>query len=141
MALVHNKRTLKSLKNGTEPGSVHPPLLDLPLKNIIPDELHLLLDRLIENLINAAVQHDSPRSKPLEGEMVKALLQQIRSCGVPFNITDKSSRRKYEFTSLTGTDRKKLLLHLPHKLEKCQPRTYASKVKQLWEVHADLAIW
>ena len=141
MALVHNKRTLESLKNGTEPGSVHPPLLHLPLKNIIPDELYLLLritDRLVENLINVAVQHDSPRSKPSEGEMVKALLQQIRSCGVPFNIT---SLRKYEFTSLIGTDRKKLLLHLPHKLEKCHPRTYALKVKQLWEVHADLAIW
>lgn len=69
--------------------------------------------------------------------MVKALLQEIRSCGVPFNIIEKS--RKYEFMSLTGTDRKKLLLYLPTKLEKCQPAAYALKVKQLWEVNYYLA--
>jgi len=114
MAYKAEERTLESLKSGTEPGSIHPPLFDLPLKNVIPDQLHLLLritDRLIENLINGAIQHDSPRSKPLEGEMVKALLQQVRSCGVPFTITDKKPN-KYEFMSLTGTDRKKLLLYV-----------------------------
>ena len=66
MALTHKERTLESLKSGTKPGSICPPLLDLPLENIIPDELHLLLritDRLIENLINGAVQSDSPRCK------------------------------------------------------------------------------
>ena len=131
----HEKRALESLKTGTEPGSIHPPLLNLPLNNIIPDELHLLLritDRLIENLINGAVQNDSPHSKPLEGDMVKELMKQIRSCGVPFNIRETS--RKYEFTSLTGNDRKKLLQHLPDKLGTCQPAHYASKVKQLWKV-------
>ena len=123
--ISHEARTLESLKTGTEPGSIHPPLLDLPLHNIIPDELHLLLritDRLIENLINGAVQNDSPRSKPLEGDMVKELLKEIRSCGVPFNV--KETSRKYEFTSLTGTDRKKLLLYLPDKLGMCQPVEY-----------------
>ena len=134
--ITHNKRTLEALKTGNEPGQIHPPLLDLSLHNIIPDELHLLLritDRLIENLINAAIQNDSPRSRPLEGHMIKELLKQIRSCGMPFNIFEKE--RKYEFTSLTGTDRKTLLLQLPEKLEHCQPVAIASKVKQLWKVH------
>ena len=132
----HKERTMEALKTGNEPGQIHPPLLDLSLHNIIPDELHLLLritDRLIENLINAAIQHDSPRSRPLEGDMIKELLKHIRSCGMPFNIYEKA--RKYEFTSLTGTDRKTLLMQLPDKLDNCQPVAIASKVKQLWKVH------
>ena len=132
MTVEYEERSLESLKCCSESGNIQPPLLDLPLKNIIPDELHLLLritDRLIENLINAAVMHDSRVSKPLEGAMVKELLKQIRSCGVPFTMTNKC-----EFSSLTGTERKKLLLYLPNKLEKCQPKAFALKVKKLWEV-------
>ena len=50
----YKERTMEALKTGNEPGQIHPPLLDLSLHNIIPDELHLLLritDRLIENLM------------------------------------------------------------------------------------------
>ena len=134
------KRTLETLKDGTEPGSINPPLLHIALDHIVPDEFHLMLrvtDKLIENLINGAIAHDSPK-KPLEGEMVQNLIQEIESCGVQFSIWEKAT--KYEFTSLTGTDRKKLLKELPAKLIRCQPSAYASKVKLLWEVHTQLAI-
>jgi len=89
MALNNKERKLDSLKNGSEPGSIHPPLLELKLECVIPDELHLLLrimDRLIEKLINAAVANDSSHSKPLEGDMVKLLIHHIRSYGVSFTI-------------------------------------------------------
>ena len=102
---------------------------------LIPDELHLLLritDRLIENLINGAVAHDDV-SNILEGEMLKDLIQAINSCGVIFNIY-APTKNKREFTSLTGTDRKKLLKFLPPKLLHCQPSHYAEQVKRLWEV-------
>jgi len=104
MALDNKERILDSLKNGSEPGSIHPLLLDLELKCVIPNELHLLLkitDKLIENLINAAVANDSPHSKPLKGDMVKLLIHHIWSCGISFTISDNKSRQHYEFTSLT----------------------------------------
>jgi len=81
-------RSLASLKDLTEPGSIHPPLLNFPLDHIIPDELHLMLrviDQLIENLICAAVAHDSPQ-QPLQGEMAKNLIKDIKGCGMNFNV-------------------------------------------------------
>ena len=126
-------RSLASLKNLSEPGSIHPPLLHFPIDHIIPDELHLLLritDRLIENLLYAAVIHDSPR-QALQGEMAKNVVKEIESCGM--NFTARKNAR-YEFTSLTGTDRKKLLKELQTKILRCQPAEFASKVKLLWEV-------
>ena len=65
-------------------------------------------------------------SNILEGEMLKYLIQAINSCGV--------TKNKREFTSLTGTARKKLLKFLPPKLLHCQPSHYAEQVKRLWEV-------
>ena len=127
-------RSLASLKDLSEPGSIHLPLLHFPIDHIIPDELHLQLritDHLIENLIHAAVNHDRP-SQPLQGEMAKNLIKEIKSCGMNFNATKAVSL--YEFTSLTGTDRKKLIKKLPTKILRCQPARYASKVKLLWEV-------
>ena len=57
---------------------------------------------MIEKLINGAVAHDHV-SNILEGPMIKKLLPTINSFGVIFDIYVP------EFTSLTGTDRKKLL--------------------------------
>ena len=133
------KRTLQSLKDGTEPGSIRLPLLEIQLDHVVPDELHLLLrvtDRLIENLIKAAVADDFPQ-KPLHGEMVNRLIKEVKNCGVQFEIWDKA--KSYEFTSLTGTERKKLLKLLPSKLMRCQPSAYALKVKLLWEVNTGMA--
>jgi len=78
----------------------------------------------------AAVAKDHP-AKPLTGPMIKSLITEINSCGIYFEVFDKN---QYEFTSLNGNDRKKLLKQLPPNLTKCQPQEFADKVKKLWEV-------
>lgn len=135
---VDNKQYLETLKRKfveQEPGYIRQRLINIDVDHIIPDELHLLLritDRLIENLINGAVAHDHV-SNVLEGPMLQSLIKAINSCGVIFNVYTPT-KNKREFTSLTGTDRKKLLKNLPSKLLYCQPPDYAEQVKRLWEV-------
>ena len=132
--MQHGLRKIEDLKeNRDNLGRIKPPLLLINLNCVIPDELHLLLritDRLIRNLILAAIAKDYP-AKPLTGPMVQALIGEIRGCGVHFEVFDKN---QYEFTSLNGNDRKKLLQLLPSKLTKCQPQEFGGKVKKLWEV-------
>ena len=135
-ARQHGLRTIKELQDNTDKmGTIQPPLLIMDLNCIIPDELHLLLritDRLIRNLIIAAVVADHP-AKPLTGPMVKSLITEVQSCGVHFEVYEKN---QYEFTSLNGNDRKKLLQLLPPKLTKCQPKEFCDDVKKLWEVYS-----
>jgi len=98
-------------------GRVHPPLLNIELSNIVPDELHLLMrimDVLIRNLINAALSYDSKQTtgirNPLERPMLKKLLENINNCGITFHVKMKESTSKgFDFTSLTGGDKQKLL--------------------------------
>ena len=142
--LITRKRTLESFyTNCKKPGvscngCKHPPLLKLDPDKIIPDELHLLLrvtDVLIHNLISAAKTDDKKNNKRLalkEGSMMKALIHSIKSCGVSFDVWEKDGG--FDFTSLMGDCKKKLLKMLPPKLTSCQPVAFASDVKTLWEV-------
>ena len=135
-ARQHGLRSIEDLKDNKDTkGRIRLPLLHIKLDCIIPDELHLLLritDVLIRNLILAAVAEDHP-AKPLTGRMVKALITAIKSCGVHFMVVDKA---QYEFTSLNGNDKKKLLKDLPSKLHGCQPPQHSDKIKKLWEVYS-----
>lgn len=138
--------TKKRKFDRSEAGVKNTKLIDIDINHVIPDELHLLLritDRLIENLINAAVQYDhninnTPTSRVLDGPMLKCLIREINSCGVTFNIYCKSPDKR-EFTSLTGVDRKKLLRFLPPKLKNCQPPAYCKQVETLWNVCTQVA--
>ena len=54
-------------------GKVYKPLLHIPLKNVVPDELHLMLhitDVLIRNLINTAMKYDAVNSRSPYGKKV-----------------------------------------------------------------------
>ena len=102
-------------------GRLKDPLLKIPLENVIPDELHLLLrvtDILTRNLIYAAGTHDTQNGRRgndiLKGKMIQKLLECIRSCGVTFKIYD-STKKDFSFTSLVGKDKLKLLEKLPPK--------------------------
>ena len=64
--------------------------------------------------------------------MIKALTDSIQSCGVTFSIWEKDGN--FEFTSIMGDDKKKLLKMLPPKLISCQPPAFSLDVKKLWEV-------
>ena len=140
-------RTIEGL-NSTLPataaqrkGKVNEPLLHIPLKNVVPDELHLMLritDVLIRNLINAAMQYDSVNSRRisdvLKRPMINNLLKAINTCGVSFTIYIQKDG--FEFTSLVGNDRKKLLNKLPSKVSSCQPPEYSRTVQEIWEVYS-----
>ena len=116
---VKLKRTLESLKEGSTAkgksrlGSLHPPLLKVPtIDHVVVDELHLLLrifDVLLRNLIFMAIQLDQHQKSD---QHLLTLKTAIRSCGVTFEIwpsDDKKNSSNYEWTSLTGRDRKKVL--------------------------------
>ena len=143
-------RTIESLKHDIDIddddkerrlGRLHTPLLNIELNNIIPDELHLLLrimDILIRNLINAALTNDIQQTTgikdPLERPMLKRLLQSIKRCGITFHVKMKENSKGFEFTSLTGGDKQKLLKKLPESMLECQPKEFCNTVKLLWEV-------
>ena len=89
-----------------ELGYINQRLINIDLDYILPDELHLLLritDRLIENLINAAVAYDN-KSNILEGPIIKIL---FKKCGIVEShlISMFKLKNKREFTSLTGSKR------------------------------------
>ena len=107
--LVKQKRTLQMLKGKTSQDSQHEPLLDIELDHVVPDELHLLLritDVLINNIITSAIRYDinnsSGKPKPLEGPMVKLLLNEIRKhVGDQFTVYEKD-KYGWKFSSLSG---------------------------------------
>ena len=65
--------------------------------------------------------------------MITRLLDNIRDCGVTFNVYMESDG-DFKFTSLVGGDKKKLLSKLPQKLSNCQPSAFCETVKEIWEV-------
>ena len=100
---------------------VHKPLVNLPLQNVIIDELHLMLritDRLLENLIQEVKDFDNLEKlksglKAAVGDNshVHKLVLAIRECGVSFKVwetRDKSGKGtgSLEFSSLMGAGKK-----------------------------------
>ena len=150
-------REFANKKTGENYCCCHEPLLNIPLDHIIPDELHLMLrvtDILLENLIEDAMQWDDKesslpgRKKNLaeKSRHVKNLVKSINSCGVIFHLWEKKNADgkgsgTWDWTSLMGDDRKKLLRELPLKLviptDCIQPET-CEKVAQLWKVKINI---
>ena len=121
-------------------GRIKTPLLHIPLMNVVPDELHLMLrvtDVLTRNLINGAMAYDAQNSAEisavLERPMMSKLLASIRKCGVAFDVYLEQDGG-FKFSSLVGADKKKLLTKLPNEFSDCQPPSYHRTVKKIWEV-------
>ena len=127
------------------------PLLDVPLSNIVLDELHLLLrvtDILLTNLIEDAMELDdkmdfSKRKGEPKGVNLRKLSQLINSCGVTFSVWEKRNEDgkgtgKMDWTSLMGDEKKKLLRTLPDKLESNTEEVIhqdtAETVIKIWKV-------
>ncbi|XP_028394380.1 uncharacterized protein LOC114518556 [Dendronephthya gigantea] len=123
-----------------------PPLLNIPVENIILDELHLMLritDKLLDNLVKEALQRDykenrnkAPRDR--QSLNLQNLVDTIRSCGVSFSVWEKldadgRGSGVYDFTSLMGTDRKILLEKLPMKLDGVIGNSTSSVVIKIWK--------
>lgn len=128
------KRTLQELKNlSSSPkkfSCVHRPLIDIELDHAILDELHLMLritDRLTENLIIEIMEKDGKQDQNQirneeKGANLKQFIKTVNELGITFSIWEKKNAvRKgsgsYDWTSLVGSDKKKLMKLLPARLQ------------------------
>ena len=125
---------------------INPPLLNIELDHVVLDELHLLLrimDVLLNNLVKDALswdERDNWGKKKCEQKdtHLQHLVSTIKSCGVSFSVWEKTNADGkgsgvYDFTSLLGADKKKLLKTLPEKFDGViQPKSEQA-VKLLWE--------
>ena len=129
----------------------HVPLLHIELDHVILDELHLLLrilDVLIENLVRDTLEWDrkenwDKRKGQQKNEHLKNLESTIRSCGVSFDIWEKTNADgkgsgQYDFTSLLGSDKKKLLKELPQKLQGIVQPDTVKVVMTIWEKFGEI---
>ena len=122
-------------------GSQHLPLLSIDPDHIVLDELHFLLrilDVLIRNLILEMVRLDiqsNQRAGASTGSHLERLVSTIRDCRISFSVWEKDADRKptgvYNWTSLTGADKKKLLSTLPEKLPGILPSDISPTVIQI----------
>lgn len=141
-------------------GCVRLPLLDIPIDHVIVDELHLLMrigDVLIRNLIENSVNQDQKSSISTKSKASlkrTELVNCIQNCGVNFCIWEtkvKDGRgdflKNLEWTSLTGSDFKKLLKFLPEQLANSTILDTSNKTKviELWvafgKLYSTLSEW
>ena len=126
-------------------GCVNEPLINIPLTNVIPDELHLLLritDKLLQNVIDEVLERDAVEDSSKtrgqkKGINLSKLVKAINSLGISFSIWNKknadgSESQVKEFTSLLGSQKKKLLNGLPSKLGEVLYPDTCETVKQIW---------
>jgi len=143
------KRTIEDIKakcKETENyGCIHEPLLNIPLTNVILDELHLLLritDKLLQNVIDEVLERDAVEDfqktrGQQKGLHLSKLIKSINDLGISFSIwnrrnADGSESPIKEFTSLLGSQKKKLLKKFPSKFDEFLNTETLSTVKQIW---------
>ena len=147
---VEMKRTLahiKSMLTQKKFSVIHQPLFNIELDHVILDELHLMMrvaDRLTENLITEVMDRDgqadiSKGKGEKKGIYLETLINTIKNLGISFSIWEKKNADgkgsgSYEWTSLIGSDKKKLMELLPSQVQEKDilfPET-KDKVIQLW---------
>ena len=77
--------------------------------------------------------YDAAKSQRVSNVLMRSMITKLlHTCGVSFIIYIKKDG--FEFTSLVGNDKKKLLNNLLHKISICQPPDYSKTVQKIWEV-------
>ena len=98
--------------NPHKTGSIHLPLLKIPVDHCVIDELHVLcriFDVMLDNVIALAVLMDK-QARDGSQLHINGLIAAIRECGVTFHIWKELEKDgKYNCTSLTGGGRKKVI--------------------------------
>ena len=99
---------------------------------------------MTKSLVNGAIEWDhkdniNKAPKDRESKHLTDLIDTIQACGVSFNVWEKKnadgkSSGVYDFTSLTGSDKKRLLKNLPEKLKNTLNTDANDSVVKLWEV-------
>ena len=122
-----------------------PPLKNIDLDHVVPDELHLLLritDRLLENIINEILERDSiadfnkPKGSP-KGLLLQNFVKDVNDLGITFSTWYKKNADGYrsnilEYTSCVRAQKKLLLCKLPSILAKYLYPDTAEIVCKIW---------
>ena len=112
------------------------PLLNIELDHVVPDELHLLMrvmDVLLRNIIDDAKSKDEyAKITGQSTDNLSLLVKAIQGCGVTFK-TWVSKSGELDWTSLCGSDVKKVLRLLPDKLVFCLHEDTRESVISLWK--------
>ena len=106
------------------------PPFDIELDHVVLEELHLMMritDRLTENIITEVMERDSKadflkKRGEDKGIYFKRLISVINDLGITFLVWEKTNADgkgsgSYDWTSLMGSDKKKLLHLLPSQLK------------------------
>lgn len=121
-------------------GVVNTPLMLIEVDHIIPDELHLMLrvtDVLTRNVILHAVELDIAAKRQHQTvHYLSTLVSCVQECGITFKVWTDDKSGSYEFTSLRGNDKKKLLRMLPTKFHQFLGTDH-NEVATLWKVHSN----
>ena len=151
--LIRTLKDLKELCNLKKDnfGCVNEPLLNIELTNVVPDELHLLLrvtDVLLKNVIDEAVEHDAigdfqKNRGQRKGIHLDKVVKSINDIGISFSIWNKknadgSESNLKEFTSLLGSQKKKLIHEFPSKLHLFLYPDTCNTVEKIWTDFAQL---
>jgi hypothetical protein len=141
----YNETPLKRTFTSNSDGCIHPPLLNISLDHVIPDELHLLLrvtDRLFQNIIDKVLERDAIEDfNKASGQPKKVFLNKlvstINELGIPFCVWNKknangSQSNIVEYTSLVGQQKKKLLKNLPSTFPEYLYPDTSNTVQQIW---------
>ena len=126
-------------------GVFTPPLINIDLDHVVPDELHLLLritDRLLQNVIDEILERDSiadfnkPKGNP-KGLLMQQFVKDVNDLGVTFSVwykknADGSSSKILDYTSCVGAQKKLLLCKLPSILHKYLYPDTAAIVSKIW---------
>lgn len=104
----------------------------------------MLLTNLLEEVLEWDKTEDARKKRGEKKGIHRDKLQSvIRSCGVSFDIWEKSNADgkgsgSFDFTSLLGNDKEQLLRELPSKLSNVLYPTTSGIVTKLWEQFRDL---
>lgn len=141
------KRTLDTIKNcaslspaNKRLGVQDHPIFTIEPDNVVIDELHMfmrIVDILIRNLVLELVNMD--RRNRLQASKLRDLEASIRECGVTFRVWEKRDANgkpsnTYDWTSLKGSDMKKVLRTLPSHFPTLLRDEIRDKTANIWKV-------
>lgn len=144
------KRTLDTIKNCASLSASSPankrlgvqdhPIFTIEPDNVVIDELHMfmrIVDILIRNLVLELVNMD--RRNRLQASKLRDLEASIRECGVTFRVWEKRDANgkpsnTYDWTSLKGSDMKKVLRTLPSHFPTLLRDEIRDKTANIWKV-------
>ena len=101
---------------------------------IILHKIILILTVSMHNIFFVTKRDDFKRSAREErGKHQAKLIEAFRACGVPFSIW-RDKQGNLDWTSLMGTEKKKLITKLPQHFPSILPEGICDKVTRLWLV-------